>query len=131
MIRHVSQHGFPTACQQSVIAMLAGVELRDVIALFGFGPMSCSERVKACDHFGIVLGDRVLIEGYGNETLTCLMDRHRALFLSVSEHGNPQFRHCVLWHGGTLYDPALGVNPAWPWRYHVTIAQIVAGAPAL
>jgi hypothetical protein len=132
MIELVQQDSFPDACQQSVIAMLAGCPLQEVIALVGAKRLSYTERSRATDAFLITLSKHgYLVDAYGERALGALEREHRTLWLSVSDYLNPNFGHAVLLSFGKLFDSEAGVDPVWPWSRYVSQAVPVIEAPAL
>lgn len=117
----VKQDGYPHACQQACIAILAGCDLRRVLDIPGVGDgrIGEAERLRACAQLGIELSETsTIVDGFdwGEErTLACLMRKSGTLLASVYDAINPNYAHAVVIHGSQLYDPTSGINPSWPW----------------
>lgn len=132
MIRHVSQHPHPKACQQAVIAMLAGVPLADVLAIVGNDALAWRERERACKHFGIELtGDRVIVEALGSGCVGALIQKYPATWVHIGDARNVNLAHhaLIVREGERMLDPHYGENPLWPWSHYVVFAQGVIPSP--
>jgi hypothetical protein len=130
MIRHVSQHPHPKACQQAVIAMLAGVQLADVLAVVGNDALAWKERERACAHFGIKLTeDRVIVESVGSLCMGALIQKYPAVWVHIGDCRNVNFAHSSLIVGERMLDPHYGENPLWPWSHYMVFAQGIIPSP--
>lgn len=119
----VLQGSYGEACQQSCVAMLAGVTLEDVISLVGPGRMGMAEHERCREKYRAGRHDSgILVQPMGKDCLGALMKCNETLWLSVADCLDPQFGHAVLLHKGQLFDPAQGMNPAWPWNRYVARA---------
>ena len=128
----VSQAGWPDACQQACIAMLADLPIEDVIAVVGDQRLGTSERRSAWLRFNIAIPDEgFLIQPYGSGSLARLMKEFPRLWCGVMDARNSMFSHCVVIDNGNLYDPHYGLNPQWPWSHYVMQVQPILGCPAL
>jgi hypothetical protein len=122
------QHG--NACQQSVLAMLAGVPLGEVISLIGDHRLAKADFEKVCVQFGIEV-DPVGYRPAWMDTYRVgkMAKDHGTLVVSQFDWLDTAFSHCVLIHNGVLYDPALGINPQWPWTRVIGLTSPVLKAP--
>jgi hypothetical protein len=119
----VRQDGFPQACQQACIAMIADVALTDVVAMVGTEPLSFADRTRALTHFGFAEDrSRYIVQGYGRDCLGALIRRHKVMLCRLADCLNVQFSHCVLISDGRMLDPDYGENPVWPWSRYVVDA---------
>jgi len=89
-----------TACGQSCIAMLAGVDISDVFKTMKTkGPTSSKMLIDAMYHYKICHGERFL--HFSKEQLvlpeTCLLQVKM-----------PNYGHWVVYHKGVFYDPEFG-----------------------
>jgi len=125
-VKLVLQGEHPNACQQACIAMLAGVELADVIAVIGSEALGGQGREQALAHFGLKLS-RVgfTVEGWGENCLGALRKKYPTLWLRMSDCLDPGYGHAALLHENQVYDPFWGLNPRWPWHRYVSHATPV------
>jgi hypothetical protein len=130
-LNHVSQLPYSNCCQQACIAMLAGVTLAEVIALVGDARMGSMESKKCEEKFGIKFGRGFFTEAYGYHTVGGLSKNNRALWCGVWDSLDPGFAHNVLIVDRALYDPYVGINPAWPWSRYISQVTIVEAAPMM
>lgn len=127
----IRQDGYSTGCQQSCLAMLAGVTLEEIIYMVGPQAMGHHEFMKVCDHFKIAVGSRWIMEYMGGTSLGGLVNRKRTCVLSQAEAGNINYAHAVLLHKGQLADPFHGMNPSYPWRRWFYSAIEILDAPMI
>jgi hypothetical protein len=128
----VSQGGFSEACQQAVIAMIAGVTITDVIAVVGSKRLNREQQNVALDYFDCKVADAYIrVENLGERCLGVLRKEHKALWLTVLDALDPAFSHSVLMVDSQLFDPHYGVNPHWPWSHYVCYVRVVEVAPIL
>jgi hypothetical protein len=125
----VSQTGYPTGCQQACVAMLAKVNLEEVIHIVGPQALGFDELKKACDHYKVELGSKWIMDYYGGYSLGGLVRKNKTFILSQCEAGNIHYSHAVLLHKGQLYDPYHGIDPTFTWRRWFYAAQEIVDAP--
>lgn len=129
-MRLVRQNNHET-CQQACIAMLAGVEVEEVIKVIGDRALGMKERRTAFDHFNIVYPDKEsgFVVGQTENPLPKLMRDHRMLWCNVADAKDPNWGHAVLIYDRHIYDPWRGIDPEWPWSRHIWKAMPVVSAP--
>jgi len=123
----VLQKEYWFACQQACIAMLAGVELKEVIDLVGPEILTLERRDKCHAYFGLVkpaTGKFVHVLGgnYGYN-LSELMKEHDTWLCYVYDWVDDTYAHNVIIHEGSLYDPRDGIDPEWPWSRFIRQAD--------
>lgn len=129
-INLVLQGSHSNACQQACLAMLAGVTVEEVVSFIGDHRLMREDVRKVCERYDIEI-DPV---GYQSTW----MDKYRigkmakdygTLMVSQFDWFDTAFGHCVLIHNGQLYDPALGMNPHYPWTRVFGFTSPVSRAP--
>lgn len=110
--------------------MLAGVTVEEVVSFIGDHRLMREDVRKVCERYDIEI-DPV---GYQSTW----MDKYRigkmakdygTLMVSQFDWFDTAFGHCVLIHSGQLYDPALGMNPHYPWTRVFGFTSPVIRAP--
>lgn len=98
--------------------MLAGVDLQTVIRDAGHDrqlDLTERERLYAKYKLDVPNMSPIIAPFSASANLGDMLRKDRPLLCSVLSWTDPHFAHAVVIHEKTLYDPALGVNPAWPW----------------
>lgn len=136
VMRIVMQHPYSNACQQACIAMLAGVELQEVIRIVGEGRLGVGDKLDTCKHFGIVLSEyKIVLQTFATReygmTLTEIRKQYAGCPLWISQYDcmDTSYGHAVLLHHDTLYDPFYGVNPQHLWSRRLTDVCPVLSSP--
>jgi hypothetical protein len=129
-INLVLQGSYGNACQQACLAMLAGVPLSEVISFIGDHRLSREDHDKVCAYYGIEI-DPVGYRPAWMDTYRVgkMAKDHSTLLVSQFDWLDTAFSHCVLLHNGMMYDPAMGINPHWPWTRVIGMLSPVLKAP--
>lgn len=129
-INLVLQGQYHNACQQACLAMLAGVTVEEVVSFIGDHRLDGSDRQKVCDKYGIVL-DKVSYQATWMDVYRIgkMAKVHGTLLIDQFDWFDTAFGHNILLHNGQLYDPALGMNPHYPWTRVFGKSRPVISAP--
>jgi hypothetical protein len=105
--------------------MVAGCEMEDAVRVAGTtSRWNFDAHERFVDHYGLLLQNSYVTEGYGSRCLGALMKKHDVLVCCWSSCLDPQYAHDTVVFDGHNYDPWRGMDPQYPWDKYVSRAKV-------